>query len=42
MRWVAHITHTAETRNAYKILAGGLKKSDYLEDLFVYGRIIGL
>jgi hypothetical protein len=40
MRWVGHVAHMGEMRNAYKIWLENLKGRDHLEDLGVDGRII--
>jgi hypothetical protein len=33
MKWVGHVAHMQERRNAFRILVGKLKGTDHLEDL---------
>jgi hypothetical protein len=40
MRWVGHVVHMGEMRNAYKILVGKPDGRDHSEDLGIGGRII--
>jgi hypothetical protein len=40
VRWVGHVAHLGEMRNAYKILSDSLKGRDHLEDLGMDGKII--
>jgi hypothetical protein len=40
MRWVGHVEHMEEMRNAYKILVGKPEGKKHLEDKGVDGRII--
>jgi hypothetical protein len=30
MKWVGHVTHIGEIRNAYKIVVGNSEEADYL------------
>jgi hypothetical protein len=40
IRWVGHVTHRGEMRNAYKILVTNLKGRDHLGDISINGRTI--
>jgi len=40
MRFEEHVTHTAEMKNAHKILVGRLEGKDHSEDLGVDGSIM--
>jgi hypothetical protein len=35
MRWVGHVAHMEEKRNAYRVLVGNLKERGYVGDLCV-------
>jgi hypothetical protein len=40
MRWVEHVEHMPNTKNAHKILAKKMKGRDYLGDLDINGTIV--
>ena len=40
MRYVGHIGHVGESRNAHRVLVGKLRERDHWEDLGINGNLI--
>jgi hypothetical protein len=40
MRGVGHVAHSSEMTNSYRVLVGNVRQRDYLEYLYISGRIL--